>query len=326
MAKLKDKIKNTLDEGRILVIGSQVLIGFQFRSMFEPGFEQLSAHARYMKLGSLGLMVLALALLIWPGTYHQLIENGEDKEDVHRFASRVLAAAILPFALGLGIDFYVGAEFLFGRTQGLIAGAITLGTALLFWYGLELVHREKHSQEIEKERKLSQQQQQEQGSGTEVKDKIEQVLTEVRVALPGAQALIGFQFISLFNESFQKLPQSLKIIHFISLCCVGLTIILLMTPASYHRIVERGEETERFHRFASTILLCSLVPLALGIAGDFYVVAHKVTSSGTLAGFLAALALVILYGLWFGYAIQQRIARKRREEDFKVDVHALSPK
>jgi hypothetical protein len=44
MAQLKQKIKNTLDEGRILVIGSQVLIGFQFRSVFEPGFEQLSGH------------------------------------------------------------------------------------------------------------------------------------------------------------------------------------------------------------------------------------------------------------------------------------------
>lgn len=317
MAKLKDKIKNTLDEGRILVIGSQVLIGFQFRSMFETGFERLSAHARYMNLAGLGLMMLALALLIWPATYHQLIEDGEDTESVHRFASRVLAAAILPFALAFGINFFIGAEFLFGRTQGLIAGAITFATALLFWYGLELVHREKHSQEIEKERKVSQQQQQEQDRETKVTDKIEQVLTEVRLALPGAQALMGFQFISLFSEAFQKLPQSLKIVHFISLCCVGLTIILLMTPTSYHRIVERGEETERFHRFASTMLLSSLVPLALGIAGDFYVVAYKVTGSGTLAGLLAALALVTLYGLWFGYAIQQRKARKRPQAKFQ---------
>jgi len=55
--------------------------------------------------------------------------------------------------------------------------------------------------------------QQKQSSGTELTDKIQQVLTEVRVALPGAQTLMGFQFIALFMEAFQKLPQPLKIIH-----------------------------------------------------------------------------------------------------------------
>ena len=323
MAQLKDKVKNTLDEGRILVIGSQVLIGFEFRSAFESGFELLSGHAKYLKLAGLGLMVLALALLIWPATYHQLVEDGEDTENVQRFASTMLGAAVLPFALGLAIDFFIGAEFLFGRTQGLIAGAIAFATAVSFWYGLEIVHRKKHAHEIEGERKLSQQQEQKQAGGTKLTDKIQQVLTELRVVLPGAQALIGFQFISPFTEAFQKLPQSLKVIHFISLCCVGLTVILLMTPAAYHRIVERGEETERFHRFASMVLLWSLVPLALGIAGDFYVVAHKVTGSGIVSGSLAALTLLILYGLWFGYAVQQRSGRQR-EQLVKVKAHSMS--
>src|SRR3954464_15472174 len=101
MAQLNDKVKNTLDEGLILVLGSQVLIGFQFRSTFEPGFELLSVHAKYLKFGGLGLMVLALALLIWPATYHQLTENGENTQQFHSFASAVLSAAVLPFAFGL---------------------------------------------------------------------------------------------------------------------------------------------------------------------------------------------------------------------------------
>jgi len=46
MAKLKDKIQNALDEGRMLVLGSQVLLGFQFRSAFEPGFEKLPASSQ----------------------------------------------------------------------------------------------------------------------------------------------------------------------------------------------------------------------------------------------------------------------------------------
>ena len=41
MAKIKDKVENALDEARMLVLGAQVLVGFQLRSVFEKGFESL---------------------------------------------------------------------------------------------------------------------------------------------------------------------------------------------------------------------------------------------------------------------------------------------
>ncbi len=141
MAKLKDKVKNTLDEGRMLILGSQVLLGFQFRAALEKGFDKLPEHAKYTKLGGLALMLLAVSLLMWPGAYHQIVEDGEDTHDLHRFATTVMSVALLPFALGLGADFFVGTESLFGTGRGLIAGALALGVALFFWYGLEVFRR-----------------------------------------------------------------------------------------------------------------------------------------------------------------------------------------
>jgi len=41
MTRLKDKIKLTLDESRMLVLGAQILLGFQFRSVFEAAFDRL---------------------------------------------------------------------------------------------------------------------------------------------------------------------------------------------------------------------------------------------------------------------------------------------
>src|ERR671933_377892 len=58
MAKIKDKVKNALDEARMLVLGAQVLVGFQFRSVFEPGFDQLPLLSQLLKLLGLGLMLL----------------------------------------------------------------------------------------------------------------------------------------------------------------------------------------------------------------------------------------------------------------------------
>ena len=310
MAKLKDKVKTTLDEGRMLILGSQVLLGFQFRSAFEQGFAKLPAHAQYAKLGGLGLMLLAVALLMWPGAYHQIVEGGEDTERLHRFATAVMGVALLPFALGLGADFFVGAEFMFGRTQGLVAGAAALAAALFFWYGLEALRRGGRKAEVGEEKEMARQNGEGEEGGTELKAKIEQALTEVRVVLPGAQALLGFQFASLLVEGFEKLPQSSKYVHFVSLSLIALAIILMMTPAAYHRLVEEGEDTEHFHRVASRMLLASMVPLALGITGDFYVVARKVTESAGLAAGLAALALATFYGLWFGFTLYRRKQRR----------------
>src|SRR5919206_1726327 len=309
MAKLKDKVKTTLDEARMLILGSQVLLGFQFRSALEKGFDKLPEHAKYTKLGGLALMLLAVALLMWPGAYHQVVEDGEDTHDLHRFATAVMSIALLPFALGLAADFFVGAESLFGTARGLVAGALALCVALFFWYGLEALRRAGREPEVEEEKEMSKRRGEDEEGGTKLNDKIQQVLTEIRVVLPGAQALLGFQFAALLAEGFEKLPQTSKYVHFIGLSLIAMAIVLMMTPAAYHRMVERGENTEHFHRFAGRMMLASMIPLALGIAGDFYVVAQKITESEGLSAGLSALTLLVFYGLWFGYTLYRRRAR-----------------
>lgn len=103
MAQLKDKVQNALNEGRMLILGSQVLLGFQFRSVFEPGFEKLPEHSQYLKLVGLALLLIAIALLMWPASYHRIVAEGEDTEDVHSFTTGVMDWALLPFALAASV-------------------------------------------------------------------------------------------------------------------------------------------------------------------------------------------------------------------------------
>jgi hypothetical protein len=137
MAKLKDKVQNALDESRMLILGAQVLIGFEYRSAFEPGFEKLPHYLRCLKTGALGLMLIAFALLIWPAAYHRIVAKGEDTQDLHRFVTSVMGYALLPFAMGLGMDLYAATERLIGRRFGLIWGLMATLVALFFWYGLD---------------------------------------------------------------------------------------------------------------------------------------------------------------------------------------------
>jgi len=140
---------------------------------------------------------------------------------------------------------------------------------------------------------------------------IRQALTEIRMVLPGAQALLGFQLITFVLSDFEKLAYSLKEIHVASVAFMTLSVILLMTPASYHRIVENGENTEHFLNFTSRMLLWALPPLALGICGDFYVVLRTISQSTILCG-ISAVALLIFFGwLWFGMPMARRARDSR---------------
>lgn len=295
----------------MLVLGSQVLLGFQLRAVFEPGFEKLPLTSQYLKMFGLGLMLMALGLLLTPAAYHRIVEEGEDTQRQHRFSSRVMCYALLPFAIALGFDVYVAMERTIGRALALIAGVITSLTALFYWYGLEFIRRSQRAAEIRKEQAMDEKENaRAEAKGSELKDKIKHVLTEARVVLPGAQALLGFQFITTLMEAFEKLPLSLRYVHLSSLVLVSLSIVLLMTPAAYHRLVERGEETEHFHRFASRILIASMIPLALGVTGDFFIVVNKITASTVAAIISATLMLLFFYGFWFGLTLYRRSQRQ----------------
>jgi hypothetical protein len=126
------------------------------------------------------------------------------------------------------------------------------------------------------------------------------------MALPGAQAFLGFQFSIVFAQGFEHLPRPWQLIHFFSLLATTVATVLLIAPAAYHRIHEAGEDTENFHKIASRLLLAALVFLGPGMAGDLFVVIAKQTQSPGTAGAIAGLLLLAFYGLWFGVSAWRR--------------------
>ncbi len=322
MAKLNDRIDDALNESRILILSAQVVIGFQFSAVFATGFSRLPRSAQQLNIVALGLMLIAMALTIAPTSYHQIAERGEDTERLHDFIIKVVAWALLPFALGLGINLHIATQKLAGGTAAALAGVVGTTLALFFWYGLgALGRRSRQAGTVEragsqgtgpKEQDRMEDEQRQRGSErTALKDKIRNVLTEARMVLPGVQALLGFQFAIMFTDGFDALSTQSKYVHLASLTLTALSTILLITPAAYHRIVERGETTEHFHQLASRMVLASMVPVALSVCLDFYVIVLKVTTSQTTAYTSAALMLLFFYGLWFGFTLYVRGRRKQ---------------
>src|SRR4051812_36111049 len=98
-----EKIKLALDESRMLILGAQVLLGFQLRSAFQERFDKLPAHAKNVDAVSLLLMVLVVALLIAPAIHHRVVEKGDATTRALRVITLMMAVALLPFAVSLGM-------------------------------------------------------------------------------------------------------------------------------------------------------------------------------------------------------------------------------
>jgi len=140
---LARNVKTALDETRLLILGAQVLFGFQLSIVFQEAFGELSATTRLLTCAGQALMAVSIGLLIAPSMQHRIVEGGEDSFRIQRATSLFAGLALLPFAVGLALGVYLIFDRVFGPQAGLIAGALCGAVAVLSWYGLEFVLRER---------------------------------------------------------------------------------------------------------------------------------------------------------------------------------------
>lgn len=295
MARLPPIVHTALDEVRMQMLGTQVLFGFQLQGAFQEGFETAPMLVRGVDAAALSLLVVTLGLLVAGPSQHRLVERGEATRRILTVANRFAEMALLTFALALGSDVFIVCERYFGFTGAVSAGASATGLALLLWFGAGRALRQPDREQAPLPE-----------TGTPLHEKIDQMLTEARVILPGAQALLGFQFIVTMAKAFEKLPAAEQAIHFAALAAVALAAMLLLTPAAVHRLAFAGRDAKRFHDIGSGLVTAALAPLAIGIAADFHVAVMKMTGDTTLAATGAALAALLLATLWFAVPLYLR--------------------
>src|SRR5437764_3549639 len=165
--RLKDKIENALNEGRILVLGGQVLLGAGFRAIFTEGFEKLSTYTQILLLASLSLMTVGLASMLLPAAYHYIVERGENTNSFHELVTSILEFALFPFATGLGVSVFVFAEKVASSTFGGVMGVLVAFAALGVWYVFSSL-RKPGARSMQQE------------EPTKLKDKIKEALIEAR--------------------------------------------------------------------------------------------------------------------------------------------------
>ncbi len=87
--------------------------------------------------------------------------------------------------------------------------------------------------------------------------------------------------------------------HLSAIVLVVVAIALVMTPAAFHRQTGPKEITEGFILLSTRFLLWSMLPLALAICLDCYLIAAVILRREILSVLLSVSLFAVFAALWF---------------------------
>src|SRR5207247_2124211 len=150
---------------------------------------------------------------------------------------------------------------------------------------------------------------------TQLRHKVKNALDEARTLILCAEVLLGFQFRAFFEPRFETLPPATRALEMAGLGFLLVATVLLFMPAAFHRIVETGEDTDRLHQFATSVMCWALLPFSIGFGIDSFVAGEIVL--GRVGGIWAAVGVVLLSLIfWYG---PRFVARKSEQGDTQMN-------
>lgn len=135
------------------------------------------------------------------------------------------------------------------------------------------------------------------------------LLSELRILLPGAQMLTAFLIILPFNGGFAKIVQAENIVFLLTFFLSMTSLVLLSAPAIQHRVMRPLQDRERFKRVADRIMMCGAFSLALAFILGTNLVMSEVF--GHIAGIVACVLMgTLIICMWWWLPLHLKHARK----------------
>jgi hypothetical protein len=127
---------------------------------------------------------------------------------------------------------------------------------------------------------------------------LQEMIGELRVALPGVQVLFAFLLVVPFNQRFAEVTSLQQTIYFVTLLTTAAAAICLIAPSAHHRLEFRQQDKEHIVRTGNRIIILGLGLLAIAMTGAVVFVTDVLYQATTvyLVGIGAASAFAIF---WF---------------------------
>ncbi|TFW18783.1 DUF6328 family protein [Duganella callida] len=124
------------------------------------------------------------------------------------------------------------------------------------------------------------------------------MLSEMRILLPGAQMLSAFLIILPFNAGFAQIVHLEKLLFLATFFLSLTSLVLLSAPAIQHRLLRPLKDRAKFKRIATRQIVAGALALAVALVLGTDLVISEVF--GATVGLIAAalMALLILSAWW----------------------------
>jgi hypothetical protein len=139
-----------------------------------------------------------------------------------------------------------------------------------------------------------------------VSRELDELLQQLRIALPGVQVLFAFLLTVPFTNRFETVAGSARDAYFVAFLATTAAAGLLLAPVAYARIQFRRTDKERLLRLGTVTAIAGLVLLAVAVTAASFVVT-QVLYADTVAAFIAAGVAALLATLWFAIPLLARL-------------------
>ena len=127
---------------------------------------------------------------------------------------------------------------------------------------------------------------------------LQEMLGELRVALPGVQVLFAFLLVVPFNQRFATVTTLQQTIYFVTLLTTTASTICLIAPTVHHRLEFRKQDKDTIVQTGNRIVIVGLALLAVAMTGAVVFITDFLYKSETV--YAAAIgAAVAFVGIWF---------------------------
>jgi uncharacterized protein involved in cysteine biosynthesis len=127
---------------------------------------------------------------------------------------------------------------------------------------------------------------------------LQELLQELRVALPGVQVLFAFLLVVPFNQRFPQITNFQQTIYFITLLLATGATGFLIAPTVHHRIQFRQQDKERIVMTANRFTIVGMGLLAAAMTGAILLITDILYRSTTVTLVAAAVAVMFIV-LWY---------------------------
>jgi hypothetical protein len=142
---------------------------------------------------------------------------------------------------------------------------------------------------------------------------LDQLLQELRVAMPGVQVLFAFLLAVPFQQRFAQVTEFQQDVYFFTLLASAVASALFIAPTAYHRMMFRGRDKPRLVEISSRFAIAGLVALAAAMNGAILLVTDVLFDGAVVAVTLVAM-VVMFAGLWFVLGIVRRMSSERSRD------------